>query len=123
MILTLDMNTTVTVNENDPALFTCSTAGLPPPYISWYRNGSILDNTTNNRVILGDPSQPEGYNFTDSGDVLGTIYRVTRNLTLDTTEDQDSGVYSCVADNGNAREPNVSRDFELIVQRKSTSTA
>lgn len=119
MILAPEVNTTITVNEENPAEFTCTAAGLPAPDITWNRNGSILDNTTNSRVTLGAPSQ-EQYNFTVGAEDLGVIYRVTRNLTLTVTGDSDSGLYSCVADNGNSREPNVMNEFELVVQRESS---
>ncbi len=118
MILEPVVNTTLIVNQDSPVVFTCSAAGAPAPEISWYRNGSVLESTNNSRVTLGAPSSPESYSFTVDGEDLGMIYRVTCSLTLDDTEDTDSGLYSCVADNGNTREPAVSREFEVIVQRK-----
>ncbi len=121
MILEPVINTTLTINEDSPVVFTCSAVCLPAPEISWYRNGSILERATNSRVMLGAPSSPENYTFTVDGEDLGIVYRVTRNLTLDDTEDTDSGFYSCMARNGNAMKPNVSREFELIVQRKPIS--
>ena len=45
----------------------------------------------------------------------GIIFLVSRNLTLETTMDADSGTYSCVASNGNSVEPSVTQNFELFV--------
>ncbi len=118
MILEPVVITTLIVNEDSPVVFTCSAAGLPSPEISWYGNGSVLESTNNNHVTLGTPSSPESYIFTVDGEDLGIIYRVTRSLTLDDTKDTDSGLYNCVADNGNAREPAVSRKFQVVVQCK-----
>ena len=71
------------------------------------RNGVPFSNS---RVTLSDPTMPELYS-TDGGN----IYFVSRNLTLDNTTDADSGIYTCVASNGNAVTPSVTQDFELFV--------
>ena len=104
----LDNTFTYTVNEADPVTFTCSATGIPPPEITWMRNGVPFSNT---RVTLSNPTMPELYS-TDGGN----IYFVSRNLTLANTMDADSGTYTCVASNGNAVTPTVTQDFELIVQ-------
>ena len=101
------VNFTYTVNETDPVIFTCSATGIPPPEITWMRNGVPFSNT---RVTL---TMPELYS-TDGG----TISFVSRSLTLNNTMDADSGTYTCVASNGNAVTPNVTRDFELFVNGK-----
>jgi len=107
-ILMPPVNFTYFVNETDPATFTCLATGIPPPQITWKRNGVVFSNT---RVTLSDPTMPELYT-TDGGN----IYFVSRNLTLDNTIDADSGTYTCLAFNGNAVTPNVTKDFELVVQ-------
>jgi len=60
------------------------------------------------RITLTDNSEPQ--DFLTSG---GTVFLVSRNLTLDNTIDTDSGTYTCAASN-----VAVTRDFdfELIVQ-------
>ena len=55
---------------------------------------------------------PELYS-TDGGNIF-----VSRNLTLDSTMDADSGTYTCLAFNGNAVTPSVTQDFELFVNGK-----
>ena len=100
-------NFTYTVNETDPVTFTCSATGIPPPEITWMRNGVPFSNT---RVTLSDPTIPEIYSTNGEN-----VYSVSRNLTLDNTTDADSGIYTCVASNGNAVTPTVTQDFELFV--------
>ena len=98
------------MNEGDPVTFTCSATGIPPPEITWMRNGAPFDQS-NTRVILSDPTMPEL--FSTGG---GNIYFVSRNLTLDNTMDADSGTYTCVASNGNAVDPTDMQNFELFVR-------
>ena len=74
------------------------------------RNGVPFSNT---RVTLSNPTMPEPYS-TDGGN----ISFVSRSLILANTMDADSGTYTCVASNGNAVTPNVTRDFELFVNGK-----
>jgi len=101
------VNFVYTVNETDPVIFTCSATGIPPPEITWMRNGVPFSNS---QVTLSNPTMPGIYS-TDGGN----IYFVSRNLTLDNTMDADSGTYTCVASNGNAVTPSVTQDFELFV--------
>ena len=100
------VDSTLSTNEGQLIEFSCRATGIPAPTISWYRN-SILFN--NDRTDIDPPviTPPE-----DSNDV----YTVRRTLILDPTMDSDSGTYTCVADNGNRRTPNVTRDFELFVR-------
>ena len=105
-----------TVNETDPVTFTCSATGIPPPEITWMRNGAPFDQS-NMRVTLSDPTIPEPFR-TGGGD----IYFVSRNLTLDNTMDADSGTYTCVASNGNAVDPRDMQNFELFVRGEAHSS-
>ena len=107
----LDNNFTYTVNEADPVTFTCSATGIPPPEITWTRNGVLLDDNADPRISLSNPSDPQLLPTT-----RGDIYLVSRNLIISSTRDNDSDTYTCVASNGNARTPSVTQDFELIVQ-------
>ena len=101
-------NFTYTVNETDSVTFVCMVVGIPAPSISFYRNGGIIDQSTDMRITLTDNSEPQ--DFLTSG---GTVFLVSRNLTLDNTMDTDSGTYTCAASNVAA---NMTRHFEQIVQ-------
>ena len=101
-------NFNYTVNETDSVTFVCVVVGIPAPRISFYQNGGIIDRSTDMRITLTGNSEPQ--DFLTSG---GTVFLVSRNLTLDNTMDTDSGTYTCAASNVAA---NVTRDFELIVQ-------
>ena len=110
-ILTPPVNFTYVVNETDPVIFMCSATGIPPPEITWMRNGVLLDNNVDPRISLSNPSDQEAFPTTG-----GDIYSVSCNLTISNTRDNDSDNYACVASNGNARTPSVTQDFELVVQ-------
>ena len=110
-ILIPPVNFTYVVNETDPVIFMCSATGIPPPEITWMRNGVLLDENVDSRISLSNPSDPEAFPTTG-----GDIYSVSRNLTISNTRDNDSDTYTCVASNGNARTPSVTQDFELIIQ-------
>ena len=112
----VDDGFTYTVNKTDPVTFTCSATGIPPPEITWMRNEAPF-NQSNIRVTLSDPTMPELFSTGE-----GSIYFVSRNLTLDNTMDADSGTYTCVASNGNAVDPTDLQNFELFVRGEATPT-
>ena len=97
-----------TVNETDSVTFVCVVVGIPAPGISFYQNGRLLDQSTDQRIDLTDNSVPQDFQTAD-----GTLFHISRNLTLDNTRDNDSGTYTCVASNAAA---NVTQDFDLVVQ-------
>ena len=97
-----------TVNETDSVTFLCVVIGIPAPSISFYHSGTLLDQSTDQRITLTDNSVPQDFQTP-----TGTVFRVSRNLTLDNTRDNDSGTYPCVASNAAA---NMTQDFELVVQ-------
>ena len=88
-----------TVNMTNEVTFECVATGIPPPSITWYRNGTELD--SNDTCVT----------FKD------LIFEITRTLTLVMTEDGDSGIYKCRASN-EATPGEDSMAFELIVQSK-----
>ena len=100
-----------TVNEADRVTFECSATGIPPPTITWLRNGMELNNMTDSRVTVGDPMET---NFTRAN-VGETVSLVTRSLNLINTIDGDSGMYTCMATNDADPRSNTTA-FELIVQ-------
>ena len=110
-ILFPPVNFTYVVNESDPVIFMCSATGIPPPEITWMRNGVLLDENVDSRINLNNPSNPEAFPT-----IGGDIYSVSCNLTISNTRDNDSDNYACVASNGNGRLPSVTQDFELVVQ-------
>ena len=81
-----------TVNENSTVTFQCTGTGVPEPVITWYRNGTLINDTR----------------FSTSSTTLQDsmlIYNVTGSLTLTNAYDTDTDTgYSCVASNtaGNA---------------------
>ena len=102
-----------TVNETDPVTFTCSATGIPPPEITWMRNGVTLDRNVDTRISLSNPSGPE--TVPTAG---GNISSVSCTLTITNTRDNDADNYTCVASNGNAMTPSVTQNFELFVNGK-----
>jgi len=75
------------VLERNIITITCETFGYPPPTIVWSRsNGSLSD-----RVSVSDSvSVPTGH---------GNVTRVSVNLTITNVSREDTGVYTCSANN------------------------
>ena len=101
-------NFTETVNETDSVTFVCVVVGIPAPGISFYRNGTLLDQSTDQRITPTDNSEPQDFQTAN-----GTLFRISRNLTISSTRDNDSDTYTCVASNAAA---NVNQYFDLVVQ-------
>ena len=99
------------MNLTETATFQCVATGIPGPSITWFRNGTELDSDP--RVTFSDPSDEL---IMDSEG--GMIFEITRSLTLDMSEDGDSGSYECRASNDAT--PGEDREsFESVVQSKS----
>ena len=98
-----------TVNEADTVTFECSATGIPPPTITWLRNGMELNDTTDSRVTVGDPMEID---FTRDNDGE-TVSMVIRTLNLVNTTDGDSEIYTCMATN-DADPYNDTEVFELV---------
>ena len=101
-----------TVDMTDEVTFECVATGIPPPSITWYRNGTELD-SNDTRVTFNDTFEVVTV-MDGEGEI---IYEVTRTFILDMTEDGDSGIYECRASN-EATPGEDSMEFELIVQSK-----
>ena len=106
-----------TVNETDPVTYTCSATGIPPPEITWMRNGVVQNESVDSRISLSNPSDPEP--VLTAG---GNISSVSRTLTISSTRDNDSDTYTCVAANGNTVTPSVTQNFGLFVSRPDSSS-
>ena len=93
------MNTSVI--ERNIATIVCEAFGYPPPTVVWNRiNGSLSD-----RVSVSDSvSVPTGY---------GNVTRVSVNLTITNASREDTGVYTCSANNSIGSD---SKNVEMIVQ-------
>lgn len=96
---------TYITSEQTPVNFQCTATSIPPPEITWYRNGTVL---------LTDPRA--SVNSSDA--VLlpsSLLYQVTQNLTLMDTEDSDSGSYTCMANSSAGVD---TAEFQLVVRSK-----
>ena len=100
---------TYTVNESSTATFECSSTGIPPPSILWTKNNKVLDEASDPRVSLGQPSQPELFKTKN-----GLMFVVNRTLNLADTTGSDTDTYACLAFNGVV--PNDAQSFELFAQ-------
>ena len=102
------------MNENQNVTFTCKAVGIPPPSIYWTRGVSNLTD----RVVVGDPEETSVPYKSDP--TSGSVYEVTRRLTLLDVVDGDSDMgYACVAVNvvgSNETEASDTQSFELLVR-------
>ena len=88
------LNDTI-VREGNTTTITCEAFGYPPPTVVWNRINGILSD----RVSVSDSvSVPTGY---------GNVTRVSVNLTISNTSREDTGVYTCSANNGIGRDSNI----------------
>ena len=106
----------VIVNEGMVALFQCNATGIPAPNITWRRpnDSSEFNELQDPRVSLEMPTAPEPVLIPN-----GTIYFVSRQLTLSNTTDSDSGFYFCQASGGEGDNLNTEIPFELYIRSKS----
>ena len=75
------------VREGNTTTITCEAFGYPPPTVVWNRINGILSD----RVSVSDSvSVPTGY---------GNVTRVSVNLTITNASREDTGVYTCSANN------------------------
>ena len=96
-----------TVDEMRAVIFQCTATGIPLPMLYWF-NGSMPLNGTSPRVSLG---------FLEVQNLSFPV--VIQNLTIENTSAEDSGMYSCIAEN---EVINDTADFELIVRSECICT-
>ena len=98
-----------TVNEENPISFECSATGIPSPMITWYRNGTLISEDTDSRISINEsiPVQLDS----------SLLYLLNETLTINSTTDTDTDLYSCTADTDDVGRD--SAEFELIVNCES----
>ena len=75
------------IREENTNTITCEAFAYPPPTVVWNRINGILSD----RVSVSDSvSVPTGY---------GNVTRVSVNLTITNASREDTGVYTCSANN------------------------
>ena len=93
-IITPMDNTTVAINEGINRNFTCEATGYPVPTVIWHRvNGNL-----SSRVSISSAVQSEDGS-------------VSANLMITNASREDTGVYTCTANNSNGID---SRDIRII---------
>ncbi|XP_016797153.1 brother of CDO isoform X4 [Pan troglodytes] len=66
---------TIIVTKGQSLILECVASGIPPPRVTWAKDGSSVTGYNKTRFLLS-------------------------NLLIDTTSEEDSGTYHCMADNG-----------------------
>lgn len=66
---------TIIVTKGQNLILECVAGGIPPPRVTWAKDGSNISGYNKTRFLLS-------------------------NLLIDTISEEDSGTYSCMADNG-----------------------
>lgn len=66
---------TIIVTKGQSLILECVASGIPPPRVTWAKDGSSVSAFNKTRFLLS-------------------------NLLIDPTSEEDSGTYSCTADNG-----------------------
>ena len=93
-------------NEGGPVTFRCTATGVPIPSFKWFKNGTQITNN-DSRISIS----------TISSSLLADtqLNQLIQELTINETNDDDSGGYTCTATNLAGSD---TASFELIVQRK-----
>ena len=91
------------VIEGNTTTITCEAFGYPPPTVLWNRINGILSDGVS---VSDSVSIPTGY---------GNVTRVNVNLTITNASREDTGVYTCSANNSIG---NDSSNVSITVQCK-----
>ena len=103
MATIVTMFSNLTTQEGNSNTITCKAFGYPPPTVIWNRDNGILSD----RVSVSESvSVPTGY---------GNVTRVSVNLTITNASREDTGVYTCSANNSIGSD---SSDISITVQCK-----
>ena len=104
--------TVITVNEGMAATFECNATGIPAPNITWRRerDSSEFNDRLDSRITLGIQTTP-----IPVPTLIGTIFSVSRQLTLSNTTDSDSGIYFCQASNGVEETPFMMAEIPFVL--------
>ena len=103
--------TVVIVNQFQPAVFQCSVVGIPPPQFMWMRTrGNQNETLTSSAIITIIDSVQVNFQLSDN---RGSVFIVNSTLTINETQDGDSGRYFCVASSVPGSD---SQEIELVVQ-------
>ena len=94
-----------TVREGSTTTIICEAFGYPPPTVVWNRSNEMLSD----RVSVSDSVSVHTGN--------GNVTRVSVNLTITNASREDTGVYTCSANNSIGSE---SRNVSITVQCKFT---
>ena len=96
------LNNTIVIEGNTTAI-TCEALGYPPPTVVWDR----IDGNLSDSVSVSDSvSTPTGY---------GNVTSVSVNLTITNAYREDTGVYTCSANNSIGSD---NRNVSITVQCK-----
>ena len=86
-VATVDLINDTMVREGNTTTITCKGFGYPAPTVVWNRINDILSD----RISVSDSvSVPTGY---------GNVTRVSINLTITNASREDTGLYTCSANN------------------------
>ena len=93
------------IAEGDNVTITCECIGFPIPDIVWLRNNEILYDS--DRLLISDTVNM----------LIGVtmVSRVIRNLTITNASREDTGVYTCIANNSVGSD---NSDISITVQCK-----
>jgi len=85
--ITISTNNEVSIVEGNIFIITCEAVGYPPPTVVWSRTNGVLS---------------DGASVSSSVSALtgnGNVTRVSVNLTITNAYREDTGLYSCTANN------------------------
>ena len=98
--------------ENHMLALSCVATGIPPPTVSFIRDGVHLESSSDAGRVVTEQTQPA---LNSNGS-----YVVNRTLRINSLSRQDTGNYTCIANSTTEELMNMTlRDydsFELIVQ-------